>query len=383
MTQVKLPPLARYAVPLFLVLVAAVVTWLIPGMGERVPFALFYIPIIVAALYGGLGPGLLTIALSLLLGTYLVVPPAYSFDIGWDGLIRSSTFAVIALMVTLVIERIRRAEGRAQQRRDELVTTLRSIGDAVITTDANGRVTFMNGAAQELTGWTFEEAEGRELREVFHIINEDSRGEVESPVSKVLREGITVGLANHTLLISKDGKEIPIGDNGAPIRDSEGRMTGVVLVFRDVTERRQAEEAKRRLAAIVESSEDSIFSKTLDGVITSWNKSAERLYGYSAEEIVGRHVSVLAPPDRPNEIPDLLERLKRGERIDQLETKRVTKDGRVLDIALTISPIRNTRGKIIGASTIARDITRRKLAEREREELEEMAAEHALPTVRA
>ena len=369
MTQVKLSPIARYGVPVLLVLLAAAVTWAIPTMGQRIPFALFYVPIIVAAFYGGIGPGLLTVALSLLLGTYLFIPPVHSFNIGWDGLVHVSTFFIISMAVTLIIERIRRAEGRAEVSREQLVTTLRSIGDAVISTDAKGLVRFMNGVAQQLTGWPFEDAEGKDLREVFQIINEDSRHEVESPVTKVLREGIIVGLANHTLLISKDGKEIPIGDSGAPIKDGEGRLTGVVLVFRDVTERRQAEEAKRRLAAIVESSEDAIFSKTLDGIITSWNKSAERLYGYSAEEIVGRSVSVLAPPDRSNEIPDILERLKRGERVEQLETKRVTKDGRVLDIALTISPIKDTRDRIIGASTIAHDITKRKRAEKEREEL--------------
>src|SRR5919202_159129 len=104
MTRVKLSPLARYAAPVFMVLVAAAVTWLVPGMGERIPFALFYIPIIVAALYGGLGPGLLTVVLSLLLGTYLFIPPAYSFNIGWDGLIRVSTFFIVSLAVTLVIE---------------------------------------------------------------------------------------------------------------------------------------------------------------------------------------------------------------------------------------------------------------------------------------
>jgi len=369
MTQVKRSPLARYGIPVLLVSLAAAITWLIPTMGERIPFALFYFPIIIAALYGGLGPALLTVLLSLLLGTYLFIPPVHSFNIGWDGFIRVSTFFTIALLVTLVIERIRRAESLAQGSRDQLVTTLRSIGDAVIATDAKGRVTFINEVAQTLTGWKFEEAEGLELREVFHIISEDSRQEVENPVAKVLREGVIVGLANHTLLVSKDGKEIPIDDSGAPIRDTEGKISGVVLVFRDITERRQAEEAKRRLAAIVESSNDAIFSKTLDGVITSWNASAERLYGYSAEEIVDRSVSVLAPPDRADEIPDILERLKRGERIEQFETKRVTKDDRVLDIALTISPIKNTRGKIIGASTIAHDITKRKLAEKEREEL--------------
>ncbi len=142
-----------------------------------------------------------------------------------------------------------------------------------------------------------------------------------------------------------------------------------VNIFRDVTEQRQAEEERARLAAIVESSDDAIISKTLDGTITSWNKGAERIYGYSAEETVGRPISMLVPPDRPDEIPSILESLRRGEKIDNFETVRVTKDGRRLDISLTISPITNSSGEIVGASTIARDITERKRAEEERDRL--------------
>jgi PAS domain S-box-containing protein len=363
MTQVKRSTLARYSLPVLLVAVAAAITWLVPGMLERIPFALFYVPVIVAALYGGRGPALVAIALSLLFGAYLFIPPAYTFNIGIDGLIRVVTFGLVALMVSLVIERIKRAETRAQESRDQLLTTLRSIGDAVIATDARGRVTFLNEVAQGLTGWSLEEAKGKALREVFHIVNELTRAEVENPVEQILRDGSIVGLANHTVLIARDGKEIPIDDSGAPIRNREEEMTGVVLVFRDITERRQAEALSQRLASIVESSQDAIFSKTLDGVIISWNASAARLYGFSAEEIIGRNVSIIVPPDRPNEVSDMLGRLKRGEHVEHFETKRLTKEGKVLDIALTISPIKDSAGAIIGASTIARDITERKRVE--------------------
>ena len=363
MTQTKRPTLARYALPVLLVAAATAITWLIPVIGQRVPFALFYIPVIIAALYGGRGPALVAIGLSLLFASYLFLPPLYTFEIGQDGLIRLITFALIALMVSLVIERIKVAETRAQESRDQLFTTLRSIGDAVIATDARGRVTFLNEVAQGLTGWSLEEAKSKALREVFHIVNELTRAEVESPVERVLRDGQIVGLANHTILIARDGKEIPIDDSGAPIRNRDGEITGVVLVFRDITERRQAEAISQRLASIVESSQDAIFSKTLDGVITSWNASAARLYGFSAEEIIGRNVSIIVPPDRPNEVSDMLDRLKRGERVEHFETKRLTKDGKILDIALTISPIKDSAGAIIGASTIARDITERKRAE--------------------
>jgi two-component system, chemotaxis family, CheB/CheR fusion protein len=117
------------------------------------------------------------------------------------------------------------------------------------------------------------------------------------------------------------------------------------------------------LAAIVEGSDDAIFSKTLEGIVTSWNRAAERMYGYSSEEIVGKPLSILLPPDRPNEVRDILTRLKRGERLKHYETTRVAKDGHPLNVSLTISPIQDAQGKIVGASTIARDITRLKMAE--------------------
>jgi PAS domain S-box-containing protein len=148
-----------------------------------------------------------------------------------------------------------------------------------------------------------------------------------------------------------------------PVFDAGGRVCMAVNIFRDVTERRRAEEERARLASIVESSDDAILSKTLDGTITTWNKGAERTYGYSAEEAVGRSISMLVPPDRPDEIPRILEGLRRGEKIEHFETVRVTKDGRRIDISLTVSPIRNSSGGIVGASTIARDITERKRSE--------------------
>lgn len=134
-------------------------------------------------------------------------------------------------------------------------------------------------------------------------------------------------------------------------------------VMFDVTEQRQADAASAQLAAIVESSQDAIIRKTLDGIITHWNAAAERLYGYSSEEVVGRSIALLVPPDRPGEIPGILERLSRGERIEHFETERVRKDGRRIHVSVTISPIREASGVISGASTIARDITDRKWSE--------------------
>ena len=222
--------------------------------------------------------------------------------------------------------------------------TLASIGDAVISTDAEGRVTFLNGVAEALTGWPQAEAAGRPLPDVFHIVNEQTRQPVENPALRALREGTIVGLANHTVLIARDGTERPIDDSAAPIRDESGAPVGAVLVFRDVTERKRAEEAQARLAAIVESSDDAIVSKTLDGVIRSWNAGAERLFGYTADEAIGQPITLIIPPERHDEERAILARLRRGERVEHFETVRVAKDGRRIDISLTISPVRDARG---------------------------------------
>ena len=138
-----------------------------------------------------------------------------------------------------------KATAAIHEQREMFRTTIASIGDAVMTTDTQGRVTYLNSVAQSLTGWRQEAAVGQPLETVFRIVNEDTRGSVENPVVKVLREGIVVGLANHTVLIAKDGTERPVDDSAAPIRDSKGNVSGVVMVFRDVTERRRAESALR------------------------------------------------------------------------------------------------------------------------------------------
>ncbi len=241
--------------------------------------------------------------------------------------------------------------------------TLASIGDAVISTDAQGRVTFMNPVAEQLTGWPQAEAMGRPLPEVFHIVNERTRRPVENPALRALQEGTIVGLANHTALVARDGRERPIDDSAAPMRDESGALIGVVLVFRDVTERKSAEQSRKLLAAIVEASEDAIVSKTLDGVIRSWNSAAERLFGYTAQEAVGQPINLIIPPDRQDEERAIVQQLRRGERIEHFETVRVASDGRLIDISLSVSPLLDEDGQVVGASKVARDITERKRAE--------------------
>ncbi len=206
---------------------------------------------------------------------------------------------------------------------------------------------------------------------MFRIVNEDTRETVESPVAKVLRVGSVVGLANHTALIRRDSTESPIDDSGAPIRGKDNEIVGVVLVFRDITERKQQEEALRRsnaskfsLAAIIDSADDAIVSKDLNGVINTWNEGASRMFGYSAEEMLGQPMRRLIPEELQYEEDEILRKIRAGERTDHYETKRRKKDGNTLEISVTISPIRDESGRIIGASNISRDISNRKQAER-------------------
>lgn len=254
-----------------------------------------------------------------------------------------------------------------------LRVTLASIGDAVIATDSQSRVTTLNLVAEQLTGWTHDEAVGQPLDTVFRIVNEQTRQPVENPATRALREGVIVGLANHTLLIAKDGTEHPIDDSAAPIRYREGQVVGCVLVFRDVTERRRLERENaerekhaRFLAAIVTSSEDAIISKTLDGTIQSWNAAAERIFGYTEEQAVGSHISMLIPAERANEEEQILTRLRAGEPVEPFETVRLKSDGQKIPVSLTISPIKDAAGQVIAASKIVRDISERKRAEDER-----------------
>jgi PAS domain S-box-containing protein len=255
--------------------------------------------------------------------------------------------------------------------RELLHITLASIGDGVIVTDAEGRITFLNSVAENLTEWTTATAKGVALGTVFHIVNEETRLPVDNPAIRALQEGVIVGLANHTVLIGKDATEHGIDDSAAPIRDGQGQVVGCVLVFRDISERRMLEQQKTErlantglLASIVEFSEDAIIRKSLDGTIQSWNLAAQRLFGYAAAEAVGRNISMIVPADRSDEERQIITRLLSGEHVNHFDTVRLRKDGSSIDVALTISPIKDENGQIIGISKTARDITEEKEAEK-------------------
>ena len=214
--------------------------------------------------------------------------------------------------LNLEIAERKRAEEELHRQREWLSVTLASIGDAVIATDTDGRVTFMNPVAEALTGWKLPEARQKPVRDVFHIINEDTRQEVENPVARVLQEGAIIGLANHTLLVRKDGTEVPIDDSAAPIQEAGGRILGVILVFRDITERKRAEEALRESEGkyrdlfsnmteevhfwkLVRDEEENIKTwKLVDAnppTLITWGKGLDEIKGKTTDEIFGSGAS--------------------------------------------------------------------------------------------
>ncbi|MEX0937981.1 MAG: PAS domain S-box protein [Pirellulales bacterium] len=329
-----------------------------PAITSDFAVGCLFLGTLLGAWYGGFGPSMLVSIGGLFILAAAFPDPNPEDDNPWGLLF----FLLIALGIAALGAGMASARRRAEAAFEQLQTTLTSIGDAVLVTDAEGYVTMLNPIAEQLTGWTTSDAAGLPLEEVFLIVNEQSRMSVESPVTKALREGRIVGLANHTVLIAKDGTEMAIDDSAAPIRDSSGDVVGVVLVFRDVSQRRQAEESRRQLAAIVESSNDAIVGKTLEGLITSWNEAAEDLYGYTAEEVVGQPFSVLLPEGREDELAVFLDQLHRGERITHFETVRRRKDGELIHVTLSYSPIHDAEGNPIGAAVIARDIGERRRA---------------------
>jgi PAS domain S-box-containing protein len=346
-----------------------------PVLGDALPFVTIFGAVAAAVWIGGYRPGIAVAVLGYVACSYLFIEPRGQLVLGTAA----NRVGLIAYLFTCALiitfgEATRIAQVRASEQQRSLQVTLGSIGDAVITTDTRGTVTYLNAVAETLTGWRQSEAVGRPLDAVFRIVNESTRQPAENPGTKALREGATVGLANHTVLITREGLDCPIDDSAAPIRNEQGEISGCVLIFRDVTARRRLESERaqqlltaRLLASIVESSDDAIISKSLEGVIQSWNAAAVRVFGYTEEQAVGRHISLVIPPDRIAEEDQIISALRAGRRIEHFETERLRADGRRVSVSLTVSPVKDDGGRVVGASKIVRDITDRKQAEADRD----------------
>jgi PAS domain S-box-containing protein len=255
----------------------------------------------------------------------------------------------------------------ADSREGHFRKVLDELPAAIYVTDALGRITYFNEAAATL--WGHRPTLGTsEWCGSWKLFWPDGRAlpHGECPMAIAIKEKRTVR-GMEAIAERPDGTRVPFEPYPTPLFDASGTLVGAVNMLVDVTDRKHAEHVKQRLSSIVQFSDDAIISKNLEGIIESWNAGAERIFGYTAAEAIGQSIEILIPPDRTNEETEIISRIRRGERIDHYETVRRRKDGSLIDISLTVSPIMNTDGRVIGASKIARDITERRRAQEQNE----------------
>ena len=442
---------ARYLSAVGATIVAAVLTQaLLHWMGSAIS-PIFCIGVVLVSAYAGLRPGLFCGVLSAIACNLLFVS-----SVGPEDLMRLAAFMIVALLVSSLTRARQEAEDAAKAAEKQLSITLKSIGNAVITTDAKGRVVFMNSIAQSLTGWFLPEASGRHIEEILQIVHPETKCALETVATRVLRDSVVLALGDPAHMIARDGTRIYVDQVGAPVRDRRGNIKGLVVVLRtipepkpddpdrllaetiglldavgvnmlaidldkrcafisestaqllgyqahelvgrgihelpgfhdlevfsdappknkknvlspgtlqqrdgtavpvefsraplviaervvgtvvtitDLTERRRAETAITRLESIENSVDEGIILHTADGVISSWNRAAERIYGYCEEEVLGRHISIIHPPGYKQELESLFERVSQQKRIEPLETVRIRKGGERIFVLINV-----------------------------------------------
>ncbi|HEY5249646.1 MAG TPA: PAS domain S-box protein [Dermatophilaceae bacterium] len=256
--------------------------------------------------------------------------------------------------VLVVVTAVRDVTSQRQAVQDAqlLAAVVEYSDDAIVGTTLEGLITSWNPAAERMYGYSSTQIIGRSGR----ILAYPGRADQMYAVLARIKAGEVVEHQeiNH---LRKDGTVFPVSVTVAPVRDEDGVIVGSSAVARDVTEQRRAFQTAQRMAAIIEDSDDAIISGSLDGRVTSWNPAAQRLYGYTAKEIVGKSEEFLTPEDQTGEIKAILAKIKDGQHIDHLETKRVRKDGTVFPVSLTVSPVRSAEGQVVGTSVIHRDMT--------------------------
>ncbi|PTX44170.1 PAS domain S-box-containing protein [Christiangramia gaetbulicola] len=236
-------------------------------------------------------------------------------------------------------------------KRNTLSAIVESSNDAIISKDLNGTITSWNKGAEKIFGYTEKEILGKKV----NILIPKDRISEEKLILKTIKSGKSLDHLE-TRRLNKTGKEISISLTVSPIKDIFGNIIGASKVARDISERLKGDERQARLSAIVESSDDAIVSKDLNGTITSWNRGAKRIFGYSEAEVLGKSITILIPKERLDEEKHILKNIASGKRINHFETIRLTKDGRSIHVSLSVSPLKDRKGKIVGASKIARNI---------------------------
>jgi two-component system, cell cycle sensor histidine kinase and response regulator CckA len=358
----------RYGLAIVAALAAAVISAQLSDARTQTAYFIFVAAIALASWFGGAGPGLVSTVLSLgiCLGFLLNHPETDAGDL-W----RFVAFAIMSFLVYGLASGLRRTIQALQKANLRFGGVVQISEDAIITADENFNVSLFNPGAEAIFGYKKEEVLGKPLGmllpERYRAMHEQHmRNFLKSP--DVLR---AMNQRGHIYGLRKTGEEFP-----AEASISKFKAAGETVMtvrMRDISERIAADQGLKQLASIVESSDDAIVGATLEGVITSWNHGAERMYGYSAAEIVGKNVVMLAPPERAGEPLEYLQTAKDGEST-RLDTVRVTKEGRCIEVALTVSPIRDRHGAPVGVSTVARDVTERRRLEEQLRQSQKMEA---------
>jgi len=331
---------------LIIVIASAIRAMFFAGLGRDSAYLTYYPAVVLAALFGGISAGLLATVLSFFLAFFWIQRGFMSYE----ETLAMAVFLLTCIIISMIVERLRRANAKLQvevtERRqaDAEVKSLSNFPDEnpdpVLRLNGQGIILYANHAGQAvLEAWKAavgQAAPAFLLAKIAKAFETRSRQSIE----------LSVGGRVFSFTI-------------APILDA-----GYVNLYgSDITERKQAEEAAQFLASIVDSTDDAIIGKSLDGIILSWNPGAEKLYGYPAQEAIGKPISIIALPGKPDEMQEILGKVSKGEKIEYYETERLTRDGKRIDVSLTVFPVRDRDGRIVAASMIGRDITERRQAE--------------------
>ena len=368
----------RYAVAVLSVGAGLLLRLVLAGvLGTTSPYVTFFAAVMFAAWFGGFGPGLAATFLSVIMALYFVVPPVFQLRPATrEDAVGAILFVGVSILVSLLNETLRRSRARlaelarqAERDRDLFQTTLASIGDAVIATDADGRVTFLNTVAEALTGWSRTDALGRSIKEIVVIQNGKTRLPVENPVERAIREGVIVGLANHTILVSRDGREIPIENSAAPIR-AEGRQAlGAVLAFRDVTARGKSQDAlarsEQRLKLVLDAGQIGVWDWDVIENRIEWSDLVYDLHGMERGTFQGgveEFAKLIHPEDRGRVQQAIEAALHQGAPYE-LEFRSIHSSGKLNWLTTQALVLRNEKGEPIRMLGGVADVTARKQAQ--------------------
>jgi len=365
----------NYAISLFSITLAAFLSEsLLSAYSHDTHFLVFLTAIIISSWFGGLKSGILATVLATLIIDYYHLAPTHTFfGIQKNGAI--GIFLLEGFLVSLLNEIRIKTEKRLRQEEKYYHAIGESIPFGIFITNAKGGVVYMSQSFLKLIGKSLEEIKGFSWVDKFPAgINRDN-------LLKSWKKTIKYkSFWDQELMIPGiDGKLYHILSRGVPIRDSLGRVQSWVGINLDISHQKKLQEKITELANIVEFSDDAIIGRDINGIISSWNKGAEKLYGYKSKETIGKHITLIFPDDKREEVPELIEKIKKGQHIENYETVRRKKDGALVSIMLTSSPINDISGKIIGASTIATDITESKKLEKQKDDFMTIAS-HELKT---